>query len=1120
MCYLNKPKLINLVIFTVFCILILSVCKIYAYGQNSEYIEQNRAIYTKDTVSILINDVKGRLETIDKEAEEGSYDDRLGDLLKKQISVANELLTVIEQKGNIVSVEGNIDEELNNKKKELEYLSSNGESSLSGDPNQEEFDLLTEKVKRQRERVIELKDQIDEYDELNKSAPEQEGKTIESKTKVENLIDALNDKIRLETNPNEKELLLVEMAIAKMEQHICAEKQKFLDANLGGIKQLSPLLTAELLLEEKRLEIFEKELDVYSISLEQALKVQQQKTEKNLAHKEAKIAKAETPEGKLVARWEARQALSQKNKSDLDSIVVSQQRIFNLLDNRLQSEKEKLQYFSNRLKRLGASAFPADRIKRELKRLKKLRKSLKKILPKDYKTTREQYDAREFEIDDELQNFDEIWTEGYVHTLSTLSIAEQKEIVAKRTEMEKGYRDVLNKEKEALLKFIDLDQKIQKHILDRHEVLEEIERIVWSTMFWIQDGSPINFEMIKELPGELMIIGNWAKKTNYTNVSKNILLILETFNGILFASLLFVVFPFMLIALRIRLDKFVTNYNRMTIEYGHKWKNKINAVIVGISGSLTLPIYLFVFAKIIGKTGLPNNISYIFELICIFSSAFFLLYFLNRAFFRVNGIAVVQFGLNSESAKVLYRAIKVIIIASTSLRFSVTVAENVFALSAIPSLLLLSELIIIGVTIWLALLGKSALVKNEILLKNVKFLTRYWTLISYVIFLIIICAWVLAITGYSYAASQFMRSLLRSIVAGFLIPSFYKLAVSSIENISRKRKRLLWEQSHSKDEEEDKKEEEIRLTDQAKSFVRVFFYVIGGLIAANLWGLDSKAFKTFDEIIVYKLTTALNEYEVVSVSDLFSFFLIILITIWFLKNLAGITEYAIFSRLKIESGVKYAILTIARYSIFCIAAIIALASVHLDIGRLGWLIAAMGVGLGFGLQEIVSNFVCGIILLIERPIRVEDYVTIGTSMGRVTHINIRATTILNFDRQEFIVPNRLLITQEVINWTRGDTVIRLIIPIGVAYGSDTKKVNDLLLDIAKREPNVLDDPAPDVFFINHGDSSLDFELRVFLHSPLVKMRTLDTINKEINRVFTGNGIEIPFPQRDINVKNN
>ena len=205
-----------------------------------------------------------------------------------------------------------------------------------------------------------------------------------------------------------------------------------------------------------------------------------------------------------------------------------------------------------------------------------------------------------------------------------------------------------------------------------------------------------------------------------------------------------------------------------------------------------------------------------------------------------------------------------------------------------------------------------------------------------------------------------------------------------------------------------------------------------------------------------------------------------------LKNLKGISEYAIFSRLKLDDGLKYAVLTISRYCIFCISVLFALSALRLDLGRLGWLVAAMGVGLGFGLQEIVSNFVCGIILLIERPIRVNDFVTIGTNIGRVTSINIRATTITNFDRQEMIFPNRMLITQEVTNWTRGDNIIRLVIPIGVAYGSDIEKVNKILLEIAKDQPQVLDDPVPDAIFVNHGESSLDFELRVFLPTPMVK----------------------------------
>ena len=180
--------------------------------------------------------------------------------------------------------------------------------------------------------------------------------------------------------------------------------------------------------------------------------------------------------------------------------------------------------------------------------------------------------------------------------------------------------------------------------------------------------------------------------------------------------------------------------------------------------------------------------------------------------------------------------------------------------------------------------------------------------------------------------------------------------------------------------------------------------------------------------------------------------------------------------------------------------------------------AAIGVGLGFGLQEIVSNFVSGVILLIERPVRPGDVVTVSGITGTVQRINIRATTIMNFDRQEVMLPNRSLITSEVTNWTRGDTVNRVVVPIGVAYGTDVDEMTELLGEIARGDPDVMTDPGPVVVFMAHGESSLDFEIRLYVPSPSEMLRVRDRINKAINRELARRGIEIPFPQRDLHIR--
>jgi potassium efflux system protein len=193
-------------------------------------------------------------------------------------------------------------------------------------------------------------------------------------------------------------------------------------------------------------------------------------------------------------------------------------------------------------------------------------------------------------------------------------------------------------------------------------------------------------------------------------------------------------------------------------------------------------------------------------------------------------------------------------------------------------------------------------------------------------------------------------------------------------------------------------------------------------------------------------------------------------------------------------------------------------AIGMDWSKFGWMAAALGVGLGFGLQEIVANFVSGIILLFERPIRVGDVVTVGETSGVVSRIRIRATTITDWDRKEFVVPNKEFITGRLLNWTLTNKVNRIVVKVGVAYGSDVQKVRDLLMEIVGEHPMIMDDPAPGVTLDNFGDSSLDFTVRCYLPDLDRRLATIHELHGEIHDRFAKEGIEIPFPQRDLNIR--
>jgi potassium efflux system protein len=174
--------------------------------------------------------------------------------------------------------------------------------------------------------------------------------------------------------------------------------------------------------------------------------------------------------------------------------------------------------------------------------------------------------------------------------------------------------------------------------------------------------------------------------------------------------------------------------------------------------------------------------------------------------------------------------------------------------------------------------------------------------------------------------------------------------------------------------------------------------------------------------------------------------------------------------------------------------------------------------LGFGLQEIFANFVAGIILLFERPIRLGDVVTVGDISGKVTQIRIRATTIQQFNNRELLVPNKEFITSQLVNWTLKDSILRFEIPVGIAYGSDTKKAASVLQKILSEHPDVMDEPKPDVLFVNFGNSTLDFNVRGFVASVEHFVTAKSDLHYLIDDAFREAGIEIAFPQQDLHIR--
>ncbi|MDD5411883.1 MAG: mechanosensitive ion channel, partial [Methylobacter sp.] len=393
-----------------------------------------------------------------------------------------------------------------------------------------------------------------------------------------------------------------------------------------------------------------------------------------------------------------------------------------------------------------------------------------------------------------------------------------------------------------------------------------------------------------------------------------------------------------------------------------------------------------------------------------------------------------------------------------------------------------------------------------------------------------------AVAGYYLSALELQQQLIVTLRLIFLTIIIHAMVFRwltvvnrqlAITNARQKRKAAAFTEKHlagSEDPVLPVDEQQIDIPTINAQTIKLLNVFIGFTLVVGFWMIWKNmlpAFSFLEHIVLWQHQVNVDNqesYQPVTLTNLLLAGLYVFIAVVSMRNFPGVMELLVFRRLSIEAGGRYAVNQLAKYIIFSIGFIGMANELGGSWSQVQWLVAALSVGLGFGLQEIFANMVSGIILLFERPIRVGDTVTIGTITGKVSRIQMRATTLIDMDQKDLIVPNKTFITSQLINWTLSDSVTRVVIPVGIAYGSDIELAHKVMIDTVRSTPLVLTEPEPSVLLVGFGENAMNFSIRIFVSELSNRLPVAHDLHIRLEKALREHKIEIPFPQRDIHVR--
>ena len=633
-------------------------------------------------------------------------------------------------------------------------------------------------------------------------------------------------------------------------------------------------------------------------------------------------------------------------------------------------------------------------------------------------------------------------------------------------------------------------------------------------MFWIPSNKPLDWDWIKAAPDRL--------KYQFTSVlwgNETSLVWQSLVKRIWWFTPLFV---FMFVMLWKR-PKIIQALRDLHADIGHFRKDSqmhtpralfLN-LLLAAPGALALAS--FGLALSVGGQGSVLEIG---DALLAMAQVWLVFYCMYRIL-APNGMAIMHFRWPRAQVAFLQPKIRALGLTALLLSAVVTVAQGqpaALSEDVVGIILLMGCLLSLT---WLM----ARLVFHRYSFESTSLLRR---LIGLVVVLLPFLFTVALVSGYYYTALKLSERLINTLS---LVLIWILLEAMVVRGLALAARRLAWQRAQDarQNQPKDGVEGEVatddmlldisQINDQSLRLARL---VLLGVFVVSLYWVWSDLLSLFtylDNVTLYENISSVGAIVPISLRDVLDAGAIIVIAIMLARNLPGLLEVLFLSRLKLAQGTAYATTTLLSYTISATGFVATLSVLGVSWDKLQWLVAALSVGLGFGLQEIFANFVSGLIILFERPVRIGDVVTIGNLSGTVSRIRIRATTITDFDRKEIIVPNKVFVTDQLVNWSLSDTVTRVVIKIGIAYDADMDLARKLMIQAMQENPRVMRDPEPLVLFLQVTPSIFEHELRYHVSELSDRNPSIDEVLQRIVFSFREHDIDMAFNQLDVTLKN-